>query len=75
MNIVSHAKRRRSTKAFDATRKVPAEVIAELRELKRLSPSSVNSQPWHFVVASSDDAKARVSKAAKGRFSYNEPKF
>ncbi|WP_238935195.1 oxygen-insensitive NAD(P)H nitroreductase [Xanthomonas citri] len=75
MNIVSHAKRRHSTKAFDPTRKVPAEVIAELRELIRLSPSSVNSQPWHFVVASSDDAKARVAKAAQGRFTYNEPKI
>ncbi|WP_386342022.1 oxygen-insensitive NAD(P)H nitroreductase [Xanthomonas citri pv. citri] len=75
MNIVSHAKRRHSTKAFDPTRKVPAKVIAELRELVRLSPSSVNSQPWHFVVAASDHAKARVAKAAQGRFTYNEPKI
>ncbi|MDR0481149.1 MAG: oxygen-insensitive NAD(P)H nitroreductase, partial [Gallionellaceae bacterium] len=30
----------------------------------RLSPSSVNSQPWHFVVASTSEGKARIAKAA-----------
>ncbi|PLZ02799.1 oxygen-insensitive NAD(P)H nitroreductase [Burkholderia sp. WAC0059] len=75
MNIASYAKKRYTTKAFDPARKVPEETIAQLRELIRFSPSSVNSQPWHFVVASSDEAKARVAKAAQGRFAYNEPKI
>jgi nitroreductase / dihydropteridine reductase len=74
VNIAGYAKKRYSTKAFDPARKVPDETIAQLRELICFSPSSVNSQPWHFVVASSDDAKARVAKAAQGRFAYNEPK-
>lgn len=74
VNIADYAKKRYSTKAFDPTRKVPDEIIAHLRELARFSPSSVNSQPWHFVVASSDEAKARIAKAAQGRFAYNEQK-
>jgi nitroreductase/dihydropteridine reductase len=67
VNIASYAKRRHATKAFDPARKVPDETIAQLRELIRFSPSSVNSQPWHFVVASSGEAKTRVA--------YNEPKI
>jgi nitroreductase/dihydropteridine reductase len=43
--------------------------------LLRNSPSSVNSQPWHFIVASTPEAKARMAKGAQGGFSYNEPKI
>jgi nitroreductase/dihydropteridine reductase len=41
----------------------------------RNSPSSVNSQPWHFIVASTPEAKARMAKGAQGGFSYNESKI
>ena len=75
VKIASYAKRRHATKAFDPAWKVLDETIAQLRELIRFSPSSVNSQPWHSVVASSGEAKARVAKAAQGRFAYNEPKI
>ncbi len=75
MNIADYAKKRYSTKAFDPARKIPNETILQLRELIRFSPSSVNSQPWHFVVASSNKAKVRIAKAAQGRFAYNEPKI
>lgn len=75
MNIAHYARTRHSTKAFDATRKIPDETIAQLRELLRFSPSSVNSQPWHFVMASTDAGKARIAKAAQGGYSYNEAKI
>jgi nitroreductase/dihydropteridine reductase len=35
----------------------------------------VNSQPWHFIVASTPEAIARMAKGAQGGFSYNEPKI
>jgi nitroreductase/dihydropteridine reductase len=35
----------------------------------------VNSQPWHFIVASTPEAKARLAKGVQGQFSYNEPKI
>lgn len=73
MNLTRFAKARHSTKAFDASRKIPAAVIDELKELVRFSPSSVNSQPWHFVVAESDAARARIVKGMDG-YAYNEPK-
>lgn len=75
MNVLSFAKARYTTKAFDPSRKIPAEQFAQLRELLRHSPSSVNSQPWHFVVAASDEAKARVAKGTQPGYAYNEAKI
>lgn len=75
MNIVHHAQTRYTTKSFDASRKIPAETFEEIRKLLRFAPSSVNSQPWHFVVASSDEAKARVAKATQPGYTYNEAKI
>ncbi|WP_028239785.1 oxygen-insensitive NAD(P)H nitroreductase [Stutzerimonas azotifigens] len=75
MNLLAAAKTRYATKAYDPARKVPQETIDGLLELLRHSPSSVNSQPWHFVVASSDAGKERLAKGAQGNFSYNAPKI
>ncbi|WDZ95283.1 oxygen-insensitive NAD(P)H nitroreductase [Herbaspirillum sp. WKF16] len=75
MSIVQYARKRHSTKAFDPARKIPEGVIAELRELLRLAPSSVNSQPWHFVLASTEAGKARIGKAAEAGYPYNLPKI
>lgn len=74
MNTITAARNRYTTKAYDATRKIPQEKIDELLELIRLSPSSVNVQPWHFIVASEDAAKARIAKAAQGTYGYNASK-
>lgn len=51
MDTVSLAKRRYTTKAYDASRQIPQATVDALLEQLRHSPSSVNSQPWHFVVA------------------------
>ena len=75
MSLLHAARKRHSTKAFDPSRKIPETIIAELRELLRLAPSSVNSQPWHFVLASTDAAKARIGKAAEAGYPYNLPKI
>lgn len=75
MQLTALAKSRYTTKAYDASRKIPQETIHELLEQLRHSPSSVNSQPWHFVVASDEQGKARVAKSAEGGFAYNEAKM
>ena len=75
MQLTALAKSRYTTKAYDASRKIPQETIHELMEQLRHSPSSVNSQPWHFVVASDEQGKARVAKSAEGGFAYNEAKM
>lgn len=75
MDIARLAATRHTAKAFDPARKIPASRIAQLRALLRHSPSSVNSQPWHFVVAASDAGKARLARAATGPYAYNAPKI
>lgn len=75
MDTVALAKRRYTTKAYDAARRIPQATVDALLEQLRHSPSSVNSQPWHFVVADSPEGKARLAKAADGRFAYNSPKI
>lgn len=75
MDILAAAKQRYTAKAYDPERRVPEDTMQQIYELLRNSPSSVNSQPWHFIVASTPEAKARMAKGAQGGFGYNEPKI
>jgi nitroreductase/dihydropteridine reductase len=75
MKITDVAKIRYSTKKFDAARVLTTEQLGELKDLLRLSASSVNSQPWHFVIAQTSAGKARVAKAAQGQYVANESKI
>lgn len=74
MNITTFANQRYTTKAYDAGRTIPADQVAQLEELLRINPSSVNSQPWHYLIASTHEGKARVAKSTSGRFEFNQPK-
>jgi nitroreductase/dihydropteridine reductase len=75
MDILTAAEQRYTAKAYDPERRVPEETMQQIYGLLRNSPSSVNSQPWHFIVASTPEAKARMAKGAAAGFSYNEPKI
>ncbi|TFW31208.1 oxygen-insensitive NAD(P)H nitroreductase [Duganella callida] len=74
MDIVAAARQRYSTKAYDDSRKVPEEDFQQILDALHLSPSSVNSQPWHFIVASTAEGKARIAKGTQGWLSFNEQK-
>ncbi|WP_372887306.1 oxygen-insensitive NAD(P)H nitroreductase, partial [Psychrobacter sp.] len=45
-----------------------------LKDILRLSPSSTNIQPWHFVIADDDAGKARIAKGTQGMFDFNTAK-
>lgn len=75
MQLIEALQRRYATKAFDATKKLPETVVEQLFALLRLSPSSTNIQPWHFIVASTDEGKARLAQGAGGNYSYNAGKI
>jgi len=64
---------RHSTKKYDASKKVPQEDLDVLFEAMRLSASSINSQPWKFVVIESSEAKERMHKTFARKFQYNQP--
>ena len=75
MQLIAALNRRYATKAFDASKKLPDALVEQLFALLRLSPSSTNLQPWHFIVASTDEGKARLAKGAGGNYSYNASKM
>jgi len=66
---------RYATKKFDANRRLSAEQFEQVKSLLRLSPSSVNSQPWHFVIADSVAGKNRIAKGAEGQYAANHSKI
>lgn len=74
MNVLDVLNRRYTTKSFDAKATLPAETIETLLESLRLSPSSINSQPWHFMVAASPEAKERICAATEGQYTFNTAK-
>lgn len=74
MDASAFARKRHTAKAYNPARKIPQDVMARLLTALRFSPSSVNLQPWHFFIASSDTAKARLATALTGNYAYNAPK-
>jgi nitroreductase/dihydropteridine reductase len=75
MNVLATAQSRYTTKAYDASRRIPQATLNELQELLRFAPSSVNSQPWHFVVAGDAQGRERIAKATQGGYAYNAAKI
>ena len=73
-NITEAMNWRYSTKAFDANKKISAADFQSLKDILRLSPSSTNIQPWHFVIADDEAGKARVAKGTQGMFDFNTAK-
>jgi nitroreductase / dihydropteridine reductase len=74
MNLSELIKHGHFTKAFDPRKRIPESTMAELLDLLHSSPSSVNCQPWHFVVAANEAGKSRILKAVQGPFELNAPK-
>ena len=74
MYLLNISKSRYTTKAYDPNRNTPHEQFARLLEILRLTPSSINIQPWHFFIAENTNAKERIAKALVGKYAYNAPK-
>jgi len=64
---------RHSTKKYDTSKKVSQDNLDVLFEAMRLSASSINSQPWKFIVLESDEAKERMHKTFANKFQFNQP--
>lgn len=73
MSFLDLAKRRYATKKYDNVKKVSAEQIEELKEIVRLSPSSINSQPWKFTFVTNEVVKRELaSKSYMNENSVND---
>ena len=74
MGLLNVSKSRYTTKAYDPSKKIHQEQFERLLEILRLTPSSINIQPWHFFIADDQGAKERIAKALVGKYAYNAPK-
>ncbi|TDL31275.1 nitroreductase family protein [Jeotgalibacillus sp. S-D1] len=56
---------RRSIRYYDPTVKISKEEMKEILQEASLAPSSVNLQPWRFLVIDSPDGKAKLAPIAR----------
>ena len=70
--VLEDLQKRYTCKKYDPTKKVPKEKLEILLESIRLSASSINSQPWKFIVLESDEAKERMYKTFANKYQFNQ---
>lgn len=75
MNLNETLNWRYTTKEYDPTKKISDADMSQVKNLLRMSPSSVNLQPWHFIIAETEAGKERMAKGTQGFFHFNEPKI
>ncbi|CAM4298206.1 MULTISPECIES: NAD(P)H-dependent oxidoreductase [Vibrio] len=71
--IITDLANRYTAKRYDATKRIPQEDLDVIYEAIRLSASSINSQPWKFIVIESDAAKQRMHDTFANKFQFNQP--
>lgn len=76
MNISKIAHTRYTTKKYDPSKNIPQELMNQLIDLLHFCPSSINSQPFHFIVVTSEEGKKRVGASMdEDVFIYNKSKI
>ncbi len=71
MNFTDLANNRYTTKKYDPNQKISEEKIQQLKAILRLSPSSINSQPWRFSIISDETVKNELAAVSY----FNEQKI
>ena len=73
MDAIQCIKTRRSIRKFEK-RLVPRELIADILEYARWTPSGVNFQPWKVFVVTETELKQKLAKSTKyGSIMLNAP--
>ncbi|NLQ17716.1 NAD(P)H-dependent oxidoreductase [Marinomonas sp. M1K-6] len=70
--IIADLEKRHTAKHYDENKRISADDLAIIYEALRLSPSSINSQPWKFIVIESDNAKQRFNDTFANKFQFNQ---
>ena len=70
--IIEDLNHRYATKKYDPAKRISRDDMAVIKEALRMSPSSVNSQPWKFIVIESDEAKQRLYGSFANKFQMNQ---
>lgn len=72
-SIIADLENRYTAKKYDVSKRVSSADLAVIYEAMRLSASSINSQPWKFIVIESDAAKQRMHDTFANKFQFNQP--
>lgn len=64
MSFLDIMKLRYTTKVYDHSKKLDHSKIEDLKEILRLCPSSINSQPWKFIFIQDEKMKSEIAKAS-----------
>jgi len=71
MNILELIQKRYTAKQYNSDKAIPQEKIEDLKEILRLTPSSINIQPWKFTFVQNPEIKAQLAKVSM----HNEEKI
>jgi len=64
MNILELIQKRYTAKKYNADKTIPQEKIEALKEILRLSPSSINIQPWKFTFVQNPEIKEKLASVS-----------
>ncbi|MBA0885037.1 nitroreductase family protein [Flavobacterium undicola] len=64
MNILNLIQKRYTAKKYNANKTIPQEKIEDLKEILRLTPSSINIQPWKFTFVQNPEMKAKLASVS-----------
>lgn len=65
MDIVQLLQGRYTTKVYDPSFRLSEEQLATIKEILRLSPSSINSQPWAFELIEDEALKSVLAEESR----------
>jgi nitroreductase/dihydropteridine reductase len=71
MNILELIEKRYTAKKYNSDKDIPQEKIEDLKQILRLTPSSINIQPWKFTFVQNPEIKARLAAVSM----HNEEKI
>lgn len=71
-NILQDLRWRYTSKQYDPQQHISEQDLSTLLEAIRLSASSINSQPWRFVVIESEAAKQRLHRTFEHKHQFNQ---
>lgn len=70
--IITDLNNRYTVKQFDSEKRISAEDMDVFKEALRLSASSINAQPWQFIILESDAAKQRFYDSFANMYQFNQ---
>lgn len=64
MTILELIQKRYTAKKYNAHKAIPQEKIEDLKEILRLTPSSINIQPWKFTFVQNPEMKSKLASVS-----------